>query len=101
MIIVMTGDINEYDIQVTLEQMEAMKLKLVLIQNFNETSSTDFNMDKFKAPILKYYTDDLRYNYVRIYHTGCPKPSTGGLKKWAWQIPTTLGHLVTMSPYYS
>ena len=53
----MAGNITEYDVEVALEQMEAMKLKVVLLQDFNDTAVSFFDMNKFKTPIMKYHTD--------------------------------------------
>ena len=61
----MSGDISEFDIQIILAQMEIMKLKLVLLQDYNEASLSYYDITKFKAPILRYYTDKTRYNFVR------------------------------------
>ncbi len=61
----MTGNVTEDDIEVALEQMEAMKLKLVLLHDSNEMSLTYFDMTKFKAPILRFYSDKKRSDYVR------------------------------------
>ncbi len=64
MFLIMSGDVSENDVKTGLQQMQAMKLKIVLLQNENETSLNYFDVSKFKAPILKYYSDKTRINYV-------------------------------------
>lgn len=53
-IIVMSGNITMHDIDVILQQMEAMTLRVLLLQDFNENFNQHF--ETLRVPILKYST---------------------------------------------
>ena len=50
----MSGDIDSYDVEVMLKRNEAMKKKIVLIQDFGKKYRRQFSY--FKVPILTYST---------------------------------------------
>ncbi len=57
--IVMSGNVTQQDIQLALRQTEAMKTKLILLQDYQ---GNNFDMNKFKVPVLKYQDN---FNYVK------------------------------------
>ncbi len=56
--IVMTGNVTFHDIELALEQMQVMKQKLILLQDYSGGYHKNFSF--WKVPVVKYAKDTNR-----------------------------------------